>query len=109
MAEELTAFDPAEYLNSDEARTYFLDDAFETGDPGYIAHAIGIVARAAGMSRLASETGLAREALYRSFSEEGNPSLKSLLAVLAALGYRLTVAPAQQETAPNLAGSEAAE
>ncbi|WP_137155756.1 addiction module antidote protein [Rhizobium sp. FKL33] len=109
MAEELTVFDPAEYLDSDEAKTYFLDDAFETGDPRYIAHAIGIVARAAGMSRLASETGLAREALYRSFSEEGNPSLKSLLAVLAALGYRLTVAAAEQKTAPDLTGSEAAE
>ncbi|MDH6266999.1 putative addiction module antidote protein [Rhizobium sp. SG_E_25_P2] len=56
MAEKLTAFDPTELLDCTEARTYFLNDAFETGDPSYIAHAIGIVERAAGKNRLASIT-----------------------------------------------------
>ena len=52
-------------------------DAFESEDMGYIAHALGIVARAKGMSRIASQTGLSREQLYRSFSQNGNPTLKT--------------------------------
>jgi DNA-binding phage protein len=56
-----------------------------------IAHAIGTAARAKGMTKIAGETGLAREALYRSFSEDGNPSLKSTIAVLKSLGFALSV------------------
>ncbi|MEW5792577.1 MAG: addiction module antidote protein [Pseudomonadota bacterium] len=89
MTEHLTTFDPAELLSSDEAIAAFMADAFESGDAGYIAHALGVVARARGMSEIAKETGLSREQLYRSFSERGNPTLKTILAVLKALGIEL--------------------
>lgn len=46
-------------------------DAFESGDAGYAAHAIGIATRAKGMSQIAKDTGLSREQLYRSFSDKG--------------------------------------
>jgi probable addiction module antidote protein len=91
MNEEFTSFDIASLLRSDAAIEDFLSDGFSESDPAYIAHAIGIAARAKGMSRIAGETGLAREALYRSFSEEGNPSLKSTIAVLKSLGFALSV------------------
>ena len=90
MAEKLTTYDPAEDLTSDEAITTFMAEAFETGDAGYIAHALGVVARAKGMSEIARETGLSREQLYRSFSESGNPTLKTTIAVMKALGIGLT-------------------
>jgi len=90
MAEKLTTFDPAEGLTSDEAIAAFMADAFESGDAGYIAHALGVVARAKGMAQIAVQTGLSREQLYRSFSERGNPTLKSTLAVMQALGVDLT-------------------
>ena len=90
MAEKLTTYDPAEDLTSDEAITTFMAEAFETGDAGYIAHALGVVARAKGMSEIARETGLSREQLYRSFSETGNPTLKTTIAVMKALGIGLT-------------------
>ncbi|MGB8363581.1 MAG: addiction module antidote protein [Rhizomicrobium sp.] len=90
MAEKLTTFDPAEGLTSDEAIAAFMADAFETEDAGYIAHALGVVARAKGMSQIASETGLSREQLYRSFSANGNPTLKTTIAVMKALGIELT-------------------
>ena len=61
-------------------------DAFETGSVAYIAQALGVVARAKGMSEIARETGLSREQLYRSFSEQGNPTLKTILSVMDALG-----------------------
>lgn len=88
--EALTTFDPAELLGSDEAIATFMADAFESGDAGYIAHALGVVARARGMTDIARETGLSREQLYRSFSERGNPTLKTTLAVMKALGIVLT-------------------
>lgn len=90
MAGRLTTYDPAEDLNSDKAVATFMAEAFETEDAGYIAHALGVVARAKGMSQIASETGLSREQLYRSFSENGNPTLKSTIAVMKALGIELT-------------------
>jgi probable addiction module antidote protein len=90
MPEKLHAYDPADALKSDAAIDEFMKDAFESGDAGYIAHALGIVARARGMSDIARETGLAREALYRSFAEDGNPTLKTVLAVMQSLGFELT-------------------
>lgn len=93
MAETFTEFDPAEYLTSPEAIAEFVADAFETGDASYIAKAMGIAARAKGMSEIAKEAGLSREQLYRSFSEHGNPTLKSMLAVMKALGVDMTARP----------------
>ncbi len=90
ISESLSTYDPAEDLGSDEAIAVFLADALETGDAGYIANAIGVVARARGMSQIAGETGLSREQLYRSFSADGNPTLKTTLAVMRALGVELT-------------------
>ncbi len=93
MAASFTEFDPADYLTSPEAIAEFMTDAFETGDAAYIAKSMGVVARAKGMTELAKETGLSREQLYRSFSEEGNPTLKTMLAVMKALNIDITARP----------------
>jgi probable addiction module antidote protein len=90
MVLKLYDYDPAEALKSDAAIEVFLADAFETGDASYIAKALGVVARAKGMTEIARETGLAREQLYRSYSENGNPTLESTIAVMKALGFQLT-------------------
>ncbi|WP_313201518.1 addiction module antidote protein [Pseudomonas sp.] len=93
MTEQFFEFDPADYLTTPEAIAHFMTDALETGDAGYVAKAVGVVARAKGMSELAKATGLSREQLYRSFSEHGNPTLKSFLAVMKALGIDLAAKP----------------
>tara|TARA_R110000772_G_scaffold213801_1_gene324360 strand:+ start:112 stop:420 length:309 start_codon:yes stop_codon:yes gene_type:complete len=93
MSEQLYDYDPAAALDNEEAIAIFLSDAFETGDASYIAKAVGVAARAKGMSQLAIETGLSREQLYRSFGESGNPTLKTMLAVTRALGVDLTTRP----------------
>ena len=90
MAEKLTKYDPAEDLASDEAIATFMAEAFQTNDVAYISHALGVVARAKGMAQIAEQTGLSREQLYRSFSKKGNPTLKTTLAVMRALGIELT-------------------
>lgn len=90
MNEQLHDYDPAAALDSAEAVAVFMADAFETGDSAYIAKALGVVARARGMSQIAKETGLSREQLYRSFSDQGNPTLKTTLTVMRALGLDMT-------------------
>jgi probable addiction module antidote protein len=67
-------FDPAAYLDSPEAMLSYLDGAFADGDAGEIADALGVVARVRGMSQLAEETGLTRQALYKSL-ERNSPSV----------------------------------
>ncbi|WP_185688341.1 addiction module antidote protein [Ewingella americana] len=91
MTEKLTTYDPACALVNEEEIEFFLADALETGDSAYIAQALGVIARAKGMTQIAQETGLSREQLYRSFSQNGNPTLKTTLAVLKALGLSLSL------------------
>lgn len=90
MGEQIHDYDFTDALTSDEAIEVFLADAFETGDAQHIAKAIGIAARAKGMTKVASETGLAREQLYKSLSENGNPTLQTTLAVMKAIGFEMT-------------------
>jgi probable addiction module antidote protein len=92
MVLKTTPFDVQAYLRSDEDCRLFLEAAFaEAGDDvGYIAQAIGEVARARGMMQLARDTGLSRESLYRALSADGNPSFATILKVLQALGLQLT-------------------
>ena len=108
MKAKSLSYDPAESLTTPEAIEYFVKDAMEDDNASYIVHALGIAARAKGMTKVASDTGLTREALYRSFSEEGNPSLKSTIAVLKSLGFRLTVRRVE-EAADGADQTEAAE
>lgn len=91
---KLTPYDPAIALVDDEEIAVFMADALETGDSAYIAKALGVIARAKGMSAISQQTGLSREQLYRSFSDKGNPTLKTTLAVMKALGLGLTSKPA---------------
>lgn len=95
MPKKLTIYDPAEDLTSDEAIAEFMAEAFITNDASYIARALGVVARAKGMTQISGQTGLSREQLYRSFSGAGNPTLKTTLAVMKALGIELTARVAQ--------------
>lgn len=90
MTKQLTTYDPAAALVDQEEIAFFMADAFETGDAAYIAKALGVVARAKGMTEISQKTGLSREQLYRSFSERGNPTLKTTLAVMRALGLDMT-------------------
>lgn len=83
-------FDPAKYMTDPAAQQELLDDAFASGDAAYIADALGIIARARGMTEVARSAGVTREALYKSLSEEGDPRLTTLLGVARALGVTLS-------------------
>ena len=94
MALETFPFDTSEYVASVDSQIELLQDALETGDAGYIAHALGVVARARGMTSIAREAGVTREALYKALSENGDPKLSTLLGVVKALGVKLSASSA---------------
>jgi probable addiction module antidote protein len=83
-------FDAARYLTSPEAQQELLNDAFASGSAAYIADTLGVIERARGMTEVAREAGVTREALYKSLSEDGDPRLTTLLGVARALGVTLT-------------------
>lgn len=81
-------WDVAQHLKTDKDRVAYLDAALEDGDPGVIAAALGDIARSKGMSRVARQSGLGRESLYKALSTNGNPELATVLKVVRALGLR---------------------
>jgi probable addiction module antidote protein len=85
-------WDAAEYLKTDEDIAYYLEAAFEDGDPALVAAALGDVARAKGMTQIAQAAGLGRESLYKALSADGNPEFATVLKVVHALGLKLKVA-----------------
>ena len=87
-------FDAADFLETEEDIVAYLTEAFASGDAAIVAQALGTVARARGMSRIARDTGLSRESLYRALSADGNPELATVLRIIDALGLRLTAEPA---------------
>lgn len=99
MAFKSTKWDVVDHLDTDEDISYFLEAAFEDGDEELIVAAVSAVARAKGMTQLAKETGLAREALYRSLSAEGKPEFTTVLKVMKAFGLRLAAVPLDDEDA----------
>ncbi len=88
-------FDAADYLDSAEAQAEFLTAALETADPKFIRDAVGVVARARGMAKVAKETGLSRESLYKTLGENGNPEFATVMRIVRALGMTLSARPAE--------------
>jgi probable addiction module antidote protein len=83
-------FDAALFLTSPSSQEKLLNDALASGDAGYVSQALGVIARARGMTAVAREAGVTREALYKALSENGDPRLTTLLGVARALGVTLT-------------------
>ena len=92
-----TKYDVAEYLTTPEEMAAYLEACFEeaNGDAAFIAKALGNIARAKGMSQVASDAGLSRESLYKTLSGERTPSFDTILKVIGALGLKLHAEPAK--------------
>lgn len=80
------------HLKTPEDRKAFLEAALEENDPEFFAIALGDIARAEGISRVAQRSKIRRENLYRAFAKGGNPTISTIMKALQALGLRLTVA-----------------
>lgn len=93
MALKTKRFDASKYLGTPESRASLLEDALASGDKKYIAVALGHIAKAYGVAKLAEETGLTRQSIYNSFGERGNPTLETLLKILPHFEVALTATP----------------
>jgi probable addiction module antidote protein len=83
-------YDVANHLRTPKEMALYLDACIEEsdGDAAFIARALGDIARAQGMARVARSAGLSRESLYKALSGERNPDFATVLKVSRALGLR---------------------
>ena len=84
-----TIYDPSANLDTEERMAALLEAALEDGHPQVIAAALGAIARAQGMAKIAKECGLNVKSLYRALSGDGNPELDTFIKVVRALGLHL--------------------
>lgn len=97
---ETTAFDSADYLNTAEDIAAYLDAYLEESEPDEFRRALDTVARSHGVSDLSRRSGVTRAGIYKALGRDGNPSFDTIREILAAMGLRLTVEPAEQEHEP---------
>jgi probable addiction module antidote protein len=91
MKEKFSRYDTVDYLKSNADMVAYLEACMEEAgdDPAFIAAALGDIARAHGMVRLAKDTGMTREGLYKALNKDSNPSFGTVLKVMKALGLKL--------------------
>lgn len=93
MTTKTVVWDVAKHLKTKEDMAAYVACALEDGDASLIAAALGDIARAKGMTKIAKKTGLGRESLYKTLSKEGNPELATVIKVLEAVGLKLIAIP----------------
>lgn len=99
MPLKTTPYDPAKYLDTEEAIAVFLTDAFDSGHDGVFQNALQIAARARGMSEVARSAGVGRESLYKALHGEAQPRFSTVRKVLAALGVELAIVASKKPLA----------
>lgn len=92
-ATKLRPWDSAQHLKTEEEMLLYLEACLEEGDAALVTHALGVIAKARGMTQLARDTGLSRESLYKALSGEGNPEFATVMKVVKALGFQLHASP----------------
>ena len=93
MSETFSRWDAAEHLQTPEDARLYLEACAEEdpGDGSLIRAALNDIARSENMSRLARETGMSREGLYKALSESGNPSFATVMRITRALGMQVRI------------------
>jgi len=90
---ETSKFDIADYLDSKEMITEYLNTVLEEGDNADIITAIGHIAKSIGMTKIAEETGLSRPSLYKALSNGAKPQFETIMKVLRAIGGQVRINP----------------
>ena len=89
----LPEFDMAEHLPDEASIAEYLTIVLEESDPAALAHALGTIARARGMSEIAKASGITREALYKALRPDAQPRFDTIARVCHALGVKLVAQP----------------
>jgi probable addiction module antidote protein len=87
-------FDATDYLDTEERQVAYITVALESGDADFVRDALGLVARARGMSGIAKKAGLNRESLYKALGGAGNPEFATVMRIIRAMGLTLSARPA---------------
>lgn len=90
---ELPSFDAADYLDSEELITEYLNAILEENDDALLASALGDIAKAHGMTQIAKDAGIGRESLYKALRSDASPRFNTISKVLGALGIKLVAVP----------------
>jgi probable addiction module antidote protein len=88
-----TKFEIADYLDNNAMIAEYLNTVLEEGNNDEIVAAIGHIAKAIGMTKIAEETGLSRPSLYKALSQGAKPQFSTILKVLKAVGGQIKVNP----------------
>ncbi|MBY5951671.1 putative addiction module antidote protein [Algoriphagus sp. NF] len=88
-----TKFDIADYLESKEMIAEYLNTVLEDGNSSDVINAIGHIAKAMGMSKIAEETGMSRPSLYKALSDGAKPQFETIMKVLRAIGGQINIKP----------------
>ena len=88
-----TKFDITDYLDSEEMIAEYLNTVLEDGDSSDLIVAIGHIAKAIGMSKIAEQTGMSRPSLYKALSDGAKPQFGTIMKVLKAIGGQINVRP----------------
>jgi probable addiction module antidote protein len=89
MGIKITNLDVSEYLDSEESIASYLSSIIEEGDPQLLLAAISDVAKARGMAKIASDSGLGRESLYKALKPDSKPRFETILKILNSLGVKI--------------------
>lgn len=95
MATKTTLLYPVDSLPGFGNQAELLNGALATGKAGDVANALGAIARARGMTRVARGSGVSRETLYKGLTDKGDPKLSTLLSILKMLDLKLSARPAK--------------
>ncbi len=89
MKPQTRPFDITEMLQYDESIAEYLTLVMEDGDPALLAATLGDIARARGMTQIAKDAGIGREALYKALRPDASPRFDTVARVCKALGVKL--------------------
>lgn len=90
---ETSKFDIADYLDSQEMIAEYLNTVLEDGDSSDLIVAIGHIAKAIGMTKIAEKAGMSRPSLYKALSDGSKPQFETIMKVLKAIGGQINVKP----------------
>ena len=98
MIKNVTALDISEYLDNEEVIAEYLSLVLEENNPALLLRAIGHIAKARGMAKIAAESGLGRESLYKALNENAQPRFETVMKVLGAMNIKMNFAPVKRRT-----------
>lgn len=89
----LSKFDISDYLGSNEMIAEYLNTVLQDGYDAEMLIALGNVAKAIGMTKIAEKTGMSRPSLYKALSEGAKPQFSTIMKVLKAVGGQVHINP----------------